>query len=671
MLLSKLHRTSRIEANKVIQLFLCVIVCLLVLLPQELLGKVVRVEIEVRELYEDGQNFGGVGQYEKIAGKMYLEVDPDDPANQRVVDLKLADRNERGNVEFWTDFELLKPVDALKGNRRLLYFVNNRGWKVSLYFIDSDGGNNWLFRQGYSILWCGWNGDATPGEEKMNMGLPIAHENGQTITGKIYAEICTTETGPGYSKPFYWGSSVCYPVVSLDNSHATLSMRPSRSAEPIELPRDQWAFARWDDGKVIEDAQHLYVKEGFRPGWLYDLVYVGKDPRVTGLGFAAVRDVVSFFRYEQADHDNKPNPIASVIEHAYAYGISQSGRFIYHFIYEDFNGDEKSRMVFDGVVPHVGGAGKGQFNYRFAQTTRHGSPHEDNLFPSDFFPFTTVEQYDPITGQRGDALARPRKSGFLPKIFFSMTSTEYWTRAASLLHTDVQGKRDIEFDPNVRLYLHSCREHNDDPDGPLMRSQFVLMDEWVTHGIEPPPSNNPKISDGTLVDVATYHKLFPSIPGVQVPESCFMPYRLDPGPRWHTEGIADNVPPKVGKRYTNLVPAVDSDGNELAGIRLPDIAVPLGTYVGWKVRSPDHPAAGTLERVSGSHWPFARTAEERKKNGDSRPSILERYPKRAEYLAKVTDAVLKLKAQRFLLEEDAVHLLQKAAGEQYWDNQDD
>ncbi len=259
MLLRKSYYSSNVRPNRVTLLFSLMIIFLLAFCSQELLGKVVRMEIKVRELYENGQNFGGVGQYEKITGKMYLEVDPDDPANQRVVDLKLAERNERGNVEFWADFELLKPVDALKGNRRLLYFVNNRGWKVSLYFIDSDGGDNWLFRQGYSILWCGWNGDATPGEEKMNMGLPIAHENGKTITGKIYAEICTTETGPGYSKPFYWGSSVCYPVVSLDNSNATLSMRPKRSAKPIELPRDQWAFARWDDGKVIHPGQRSSV----------------------------------------------------------------------------------------------------------------------------------------------------------------------------------------------------------------------------------------------------------------------------------------------------------------------------------------------------------------------------------------------------------------------------
>ena len=228
MQISKLCRQHGTGINRVTQTVLLIIILLIISLPQTIKAEVVRMEIEGRQLYKNGRVFDGSGQYERITGKMNLEVNPDHPANQRVVDLKLADRNQKGNVEFWTDFELLKPVDALKGNRRLLYFVNNRGHKVSLYFIDSDGGNNWLFRQGYSILWCGWNGDATPGEEKMNIGLPIAHENGKTITGRIYAEICTME--PSYSEPFFWGGSVCYPVVSLDNSHATLSMRPRRSA---------------------------------------------------------------------------------------------------------------------------------------------------------------------------------------------------------------------------------------------------------------------------------------------------------------------------------------------------------------------------------------------------------------------------------------------------------
>jgi len=651
--------------------FVCLFIAILVgliLLPVAAKTEVVRLEIESRTLVKDGKIFGRSGAYERITGKIYLEVDPDHPANQSIVDLKLAPRNTSGRVEFATEFELHKPVVLEKGNRRLIYFVNNRGRKISVAgAFHAGGGEDWLYREGWTFLWCGWNGDALPGDDRLNIFLPIAKEDNRTITGKIYAEICVPVKDETFSQPFYWGGSVAYPVVSLDNSHARLTVRPYRWEKPVEVPRNRWAFARWEDGQVIPDPGHLYIKDGFKPGWLYDLVYVGKDPRITGLGFAAIRDVVSFFRYEKTDKKNTPNPLAEVMEYAFVFGISQSGRVIYHFIYQDFNGDEKSRLVFDGAMPHVSGGGKGQFNYRFAQTTRHGSHHEDNLYPSDFFPFNTVEQVDPITGERGDGLARARKSGFLPKIFFSNNSTEYWTRSASLMHTDVEGKNDAGIDPNVRMYFTAGLRHGDPRFGPISRALLVAMDEWVSQGIKPPPSRIPKIADGTLVDLETYRSQFPKIQGIQIPESFFMPFRLDPGPRWQTEGIADKVPPKVGPRYGNLVPAVNEDGNELAGIHLPDVAVPLATNVGWRLRGPDKPSPGTLERWAGSVWPFPRTAEERKKSGDPRLSVLERYPTKDDYLARVAKCLLKLKRQRFLLDEDITNLLGQASRQQFWD----
>jgi hypothetical protein len=340
---------------------------------------------------------------------------------------------------------------------------------------------------------------------------------------------------------------------------------------------------------------------------------------------------------------------------------------IYHFLYQDFNGDEKRRMVFDGVMPHVSGGGKGQFNYRFAQTTRHGSHHEDNLYPSDFFPFNTIQQYDPITGERGDGLARARKSGFLPRIFFTGSSTEYWARSASLIHTDVEGKKDADIDPNVRMYFIAGLSHGDRRYGPVARAMLVALDEWVSQGIEPPPSQLPRIADGSLVNLDTYRTTFPKIPGVQIPESFFVPFRLDPGPRWHTEGIADNVPPKVGLRYGNLVPQVNSDGNEIAGIHLPDIAVPLATNAGWRLRPEGSPAEGTLERWAGSQWPFPHTAGERKAKGDPRLSIRERYPTKQQYLAQVTECLLDLNRRRFLLDEDVRNLLQQTVSQKYWD----
>jgi hypothetical protein len=450
--------------------------------------------------------------------------------------------------------------------------------------------------------------------------------------------------------PFVWGESVAYPVASLDNAQATLTMRQYRWSDPVELPRDQWSFARVEEGRAVPDPGHLYIKDGFRPGWLYDLVYVGKEARLAGLGLAAVRDVVSFFRYEQADERGVANPLAGGVEHAYAWGHSQSARLLNHFVYQDFNGDEQRRMVFDGVLASCPGGGKGEFNSRFAQTTRHGSHLEDNLFPVDFFPFTSVTQTDPVTGERGDNLALARKSGFLPRIFYYNSSTDYWTRAASLLHTDVTGKRDEAIDPSVRIYAVAGRAHLDARIGILARALLVAMDEWVSQGIEPPASEIPRIADGTLVDLAAIRARFPAVPGLRLPDSYYHPLRLDPGPRWRTAGIADHVPPLAGPRYVCLVPQVDEDGNEIAGIRLPEITTPLATFCGWYLRNPTF--SNTLQRNGGRIWPLARTAEERRESGDARPSIQERYATSADYASRAKQTLIELRQKRLLLDED-------------------
>jgi len=402
---------------------------------------------------------------------------------------------------------------------------------------------------------------------------------------------------------------------------------------------------------------------------LYDLVYVGKNPKVTGLGMAAIRDVVSFFKYEKTDENGFVNPLANVIDYAYAWGHSQSARLLNHFVYQNFNGDEEKRMVFDGIMGNCPGAGKGQFNSRFAQMTRHGSHHEDNLFPVDFFPFTTVEQHDPVTGERGDGLGLAREAGFLPKMFYINTSTDYWTRAASLLHTDVEGKKDTEIDPNVRIYAIAGRAHTDSRVGIIGRALLTALDQWVSQGIEPPESRIPKISDGTLVNLEAFREMFPAIPGVLMPESYYHPYRLDPGPRWQKEGIADNIPPKPGVRYVCLVPQVDEDGNEIAGIRLPEVAVPLATFTGWSMRNPGF--SRTLRRNAGRVRPLSLTEKERREKGDPRKSILERYPNRAEYLLEVTKCLLNLKTERFLLDEDVTRLLMETAQLPYWQTEEE
>ncbi|MFC1618800.1 alpha/beta hydrolase domain-containing protein [Candidatus Neomarinimicrobiota bacterium] len=630
----------------------------IVLMPSMIPAKVVRVEITSREVVTEAAEHGQYDPYEVLKGIIYLEVDPEDAANALVADLKLAGRNERGMVEFSTEFELYKPVEAETASRRLMYFVSNRGGKGHYFNVGLD--RDWFHGEGWSYMWCGWGSDVVQSDRRININVPIATDNGEIITGKVYCEMINYEDTAVYSQPLVWGGSIAYQPVDMDDPTAVLTMRKYRWEEPVAIPREQWSFARTKDNQVVADPGYLYVKEGIQPGWLYDLVYTGKDPKVTGLGMAAIRDVVSFLRYEEADEAGTANPLAGVVEHTYAYGHSQSARLLYHFVWQDFNSDERGRIVFDGMIPNCPGGGKGQFNSRFAQSTRHGSHHEDNLYPIDFFPFTTVEQYDPITGKRGDGLGRARASGTIPKMMFINSSTDYWTRAASLLHTDVEGKTDAEIDPNVRIYLVAGRQHVEDRIGILGRALLTALDEWVTEGVEPPESQVPKISDGTLVDLESWKKAFPHIPDMDrgTPPSYYRPYRLDPGPRWASEGIMDYVPPKTGPHYAALVPQVDKDGNELAGIRLPEIAVPLATYAGWTMRPLWY--SRTLGRNTGRIWPLASTKKERKREGDPRKSVAERYKTKEDYLAPMTKNLDELRKQRFLLEEDYERMRKQA-----------
>jgi hypothetical protein len=646
------------------KIFFAVLIAGLLLMPVFAAAGVVRVEIKSRERVSNSLEFTRSGPYEVIKGIIHLEVDPDDPANQLIVDISLAERNGRGRVEFSTEFELHKPVDANRGNHRLIYFVNNRGNKMGTWHFNHLAGKNWLYSQGYSYLWCGWNCDVPESDRRLNINVPIATDNGETITGKIYAEMISFADDITYTHSIVWGGSVAYPPLNMDKSDAKLTMRQYRYEEPVELPREGWEFARLENGEVVPDSGSIYIREGFKPGWLYDLVYVGKNPKVTGLGLAAIRDVVSFFRYEESDMEGNKNPVEGVIEHTFAWGHSQSGRLLNHFVYQNFNGDEKKRIVFDGIMANCPGAGKGQFNSRFAQFTRHGSHHEDNLYPIDFFPFATVKQIDPVTGEEGDALGGARQSGFLPKIFYINSSTDYWTRAASLLHTDVEGKKDIEIDSHVRIYAIAGRAHTDDRIGIIGRALLTALDQWVSFGPEPPESRIPKISDGTLVTLAEFKKNFPEIPNIIMPQSFYHPYRLDMGPRWETEGIADNVPPETGKPYVCLVPQVDKDGNEIAGIRLPEVEVPLATFTGWSMRNPSF--SNSLRRNAGRVYPLPPTPGLRKKTNDPRESILERYPAKKDYLFGVAKSLLNLNHQRLLLDEDLATLLMEAAQQTYW-----
>jgi len=656
--------------------------------------EIVRMRVDVRQPFAGGHSFGSAGPYEKLRGRMFVELDPEHPANARVADLRLAPRNQRNRVEGWVDFFLLKPVDPRRGNGRILYDVNNRGNMLALWTFNgargnnpttlADAGNGFLMRQGYTLLCSGWAGEIVDdGTDRILAGLPIAKGKDKPAAGNAYAEICVDQ--PVLSRPFFWspwGVSDAYPALSLDTRRASLTMRARRSEPAVAISSDAWAFAREEKGQIVPDPRSVYVKEGIRPGWLYDVVYDARDPRVAGFGLAALRDCVSFFRYAKGDREGNLNPMAGSVAHALIFGISQSGRLVHHFIYDGFNMDEQGRVVFEGALAHVAGAGKGLFNHRFGMATVYGNHHQGNLYPSEFFPLAPVPQKDPATGQAGDTLARARAAGFVPKMIFTQTSTEYWNRAASLLHTDVTGTQDLALDPHVRVYLVAGAQHlgagpttpgacqnprnplDDRP--PILRAMLLALDRWVSGDQEPPPSRYPKIADHTLVDLAKFRETFPKIPSVNLPTGYYRPLRLDFGPRWYSEGISDYVPPKVGPPYNTLVPAVDGDGNEVAGIRLPDVAVPLGTYTGWNLRAAPYGAEGMLAELDGSYLALAISADDRRRGGDPRPSVCERYPTREVYLARITEAALELQEEGFLLEEDVVRILRTAAQRDPW-----
>jgi hypothetical protein len=661
-------------------------------------AEVERVEITARSVFAGGASFGAVGPYETIRGRLFYAVDPALPANARIVDLALAPRGSDGRVRFQGDFLLLKPVDLRRGNRRLLYDVNNRGNILALAAFDDaprtndprsleDAGNGFLMKRGYSVLWTAWNWDVRPGEGRLQIELPIATEGGAPIRQRIAAEMVNSYgESPEPSMPLAWGDSRCYPALDpADNSDAVLTVRDSPRGERTRIPNGEWSFARVDHGARVPDPTSVALDGGFAPGRIYELVYETQNPRVVGLGLAAVRDALSFFHFSGTDRLSNPSPLAlkngdgewaSAIERAYIFGISQSGRFIVHMLWQGFHVDEAGRMVFDGARIHVAGGGKGSFNYRFAQTTQHPSHLEGNTFPADHPPFNYLPEGSP---SENDVLAVAKKLGKVPRILITNNELEYWTRSASLVHTDLEGKRDAPFHPNVRYYMtngaphggaptrhRTVTEHERDPLDvhPVHRALLVALDRWVSEGLEPPPSRYPRIDRGELLTATEHQRRFPALPGLRHPGRNLQPPRVDYGPDFWTKGILTVVPPRAGAPYPTLVPAFDEDGNGVGGIRLPELQVPLGTYQGWNPRQARYGAPEFLTRFDGSFWAFPVTNEERASAGDPRRSVEERYPTKAAYVAQVEAAVRRLVEERFFLEEDgaaAVDLARRIA----------
>ena len=658
--------------NKSMQASLRRLSYLIAFLPIVAHARVVQIRVDHREPVLHGKSFGSAGTYEKLVGTVEFALNPSLPQNKGIVDLGLAPRNSRGEVEFSADFYLLKPTDAGRGNGRVLYEVGNRGSKATLRTFqkggpsqdpttEADFGDRFLMRQGYSLLWMGWQWDVPNGRMRMNM--PVATDHGAPILGLVRGNFILdtrSETAPLADR-----GHKSYPVADRNSPEAFMTVRDATIAAPQRIPREKWHFV--DDSTVA-------LQGGFEPGRIYDVVYRARDPRVVGTDLAGTRDLISFLKYSDTG-----NPLRG-IRFAYGWGVSQSGRFLRHFLYEGFNEDEQGRQVFDGVIDEVGGAGRGSFNHRFGQASRDANEFFNFLYPVDMFPFTDGPEADPETGQTDALLARAEARHVAPKIFHILSNSEYFNRSGSLVHTDPTGQRDLDPPPGTRIYVIASGPHFFGPFPPeqaanlsaplnpinrnlVVRALLTALDAWVTEGVAPPPSQYPHLTDGTLT---TREKAgWPKIPGVLFPPPALITYRLDFGPKWR-EGIVDFEPPHIGKPFVSLVPAVDENGNARAGIRLPCVEVPIATYSGWNYRAAGAGATDQFAGEAGSIFPFARTRSEREAKGDSRLSIEERYSSRDQYVGKVALAARKLVETRYLLREDVPDVIDFAVAQYDW-----
>jgi len=627
----------------------------------------VKIEINLVEPAFDGIPFGDIGTYEKVTGRAFGSVDPVHVLNSDIANLDKAPTNETGSVDYWVDFCLLRPTNMQKCNGRLLCDLLNRGDKLALIDINDasrgptsndlrtseDAGNGYLMRQGYAVMFNAWQGGVAGGEGHMLVGLPVATENGAAIVAPSRDEIIFAQTTSPASAP------LAYPTNSLDPNDATLTVRQHEQDERFGVPQAGW---RYLSSQEIE----IDLVDGFDAGAIYEFIYPARDPIVMGLGFAIVRDVVSFMRFEEADGQGNVNPLSiagrPVTDHVIAYGRSQPGRFLREFIHEGFNEDLEGRRVLDGVFVSLTGSRRIPLNEPFTQPGRFVRQHEDHQYPGDQFPFTYTTRTDSITGETDGILARSKASETCPKIVHVDSSTEFWQGRSSLVVTDEHGQA-IAVPDEVRTYLFSGSGHagtamfthaeaffrpakydlNRMDYGAFNRAVLAVLDAWASDGLTPPSSRYPSVNDGTLAPPRQQTDVgFPEIPGV----------------RYH--GIVNQLcvlnreeqPPVAvaGQDYPLLVPTVNADGNEIAGIHSPDVGAPLGTLTGWNIRGEGF-APGAL-MVVGSFIPFAQTIEERSASGDPRLSIEERYPSHADYVDAVRRVATKLLDERLLLSED-------------------
>jgi hypothetical protein len=638
-------------------------------------AEITRIEIDrVASPAFEGASFGDVGQYEKLVGRAFGEVDPNDPEASRIADIDRAPRNAAGRVEYATDVVILRPIDSAKANGRLLYEPTNRGTVLSLAVLNDapvrndpvragDAGNGFLMRRGYTLLFSGWDVTAPIGGARLLAKAPIArHDDGEPIVGPALEELVVDEDARTQML-------LTYPAATTKTSAATLTMRRRQGDARIPFASDRFVFETPRTVRLLPEGTL------FERGMIYELRYDATEPWVAGLAFAMVRDLAVFARRQGDAKARSTSPFAGRVERVYGFAVSQTARFLRDFVHLGFNRapEEGGAPAFDGILNWIAGPSGGFFNFRFAQPARTHRQRIGRVYPEREFPFTYADQRDPVTGRSDGRGARCEATKTCPKILEANSSNEYWVKVGSLLHTDLEGKDFVEA-PYVRTYLVSsiahqaasgpglCRQPRNPVTGrPVLRALLHALDAWVSDGTPPPPSRVPKVADGTLVSPLPRVRVgFPAMPGVLYDGLVTTGERATFGESF-SSGVLSQLPPRRldARPYPVLVPATDADAHDRAGIRLPEIEVPVATHTGWARRAPENGGDDLCDQF-GQRIPFAKTRAERLATGDPRPSLEERYTSHEDYVTQVAKAAAVLVEERVMLPEDAERAVRAA-----------
>lgn len=663
---------------------LILIILTIILFNMEISARVSKIEITERKVILNGKEFGQYGAYEYIKGTVWFEIDPFNEYNSAIVDIEYAPLTEHSMIVFSADFEVIQPVDLSKSSGIALVEVSNRGGKFSLnYFnratkrgIDPDNpqcfGDGLLMRNGLTIIWLGWQWDVPQSDKLLNINLPFAKMlNGKAISGLVRSDWMVKKT----MKTLKLGhrNQVGYPVSNALAKENILTVRKGRDAKRDTIAKNLWQFAREENEKVRFNPYYIYMSKGFEAGKIYELVYKAKNPVISGLGMTAIRDII--------DYAKNDTTAVFPVKMGIAAGVSQTGRFLRHFIYQNFNTTELGSKAFDGIMIITAGAGRGSFNHRFAQPSRDAHRYSAFFYPTDIFPFTSHNQIDYMTAKT-DGLFNKADKKTLPLIMQINTGYEYWGRAASLIHLSVDGQHDIAPFANERIYHIASGQHfvNSFPPkaenkmlegvyrgNPLeykvnYRALLLKLTEWIQDK-NPPPNMYPTIDYGTLAKIEDLK--YPNIPHFTPSKVMHTAYRADYGPQFSV-GIIDKQPPELGPVYHGKVPQLDQFGNELGGIRNVELQVPLATYIPYNLRIGIAGEQNELNDFYGTFIPLPKNLEEKNVGlKDERPAIYSLYKNKEDYLKKVKKAANKIIKQGFLLKEDKTYVLKRA--ENYWD----